>query len=91
MNKLITNDTWDKAQFTIPGGGTYVSPATTMVCVETEGAFCGSIFEPDDQHDGAGLTIEEHEFANSGLDYEVGAPQNSDGTTGDWEWDNFKK
>lgn len=88
MNKLITTDTWDKAQFTIPGGGTYVPPATTMVCVETEGAFCGSIFGPEQGEHDEGLYIQEHGFANPEKPFEIGPTLDDQGEqVGEWEWD----
>lgn len=88
MNKLISPETGASAQAYSPCGGTYVPPATTMVCVETEGAFCGSIFGPEkDEHD-TGLSIEEHGFANPEKPYEIGPELDGQGQqVGDWEWD----
>lgn len=88
MNKLISPETGASAQAYSPCGGTYVPPATTMVCVETEGAFCGSIFSPEkDEHD-TGLSIEEHGFAKPEQPFEIGPTLNGQGEqVGEWEWD----
>lgn len=62
----------------------YESPLTLRTEVELESEFMekASIFEPDNGHD-KGLTIEEHGFANPGVEWE------GDYTTGENAgWDN---
>lgn len=48
----------------------YVPPTTTMVYVETEGAFCGSIIDPEIPESHTGLEIQAHDFANPDKEWE---------------------
>lgn len=47
---------------------TYEPPKTCLFKVETEGNFCGSIFEEKDPGTQDGFTIEEHGFAGGTTD-----------------------
>lgn len=60
----------------------YETPRTQHVEVETEGNFCGSVFEGGTEN-AEGVTIEEHGFANPGAAWEgdYSDPQNG----GTWD------
>ncbi len=57
---------------------TYEPPKTCLFKVETEGNFCGSIFEPDKEETQSGMVIEEHGFASE---------RRPDGSMPEWEGD----
>lgn len=49
---------------------TYAPPKTCLFKVETEGNFCGSIFEPDKEETQSGTNIQEHGFADPNKEWE---------------------
>lgn len=64
---------------------TYEPPKTCLFKVETEGNFCGSIFEPEKEETQTGISIEQHGFANPDANYEIGP---TIGKEDEWTWDN---
>lgn len=66
----------------------YIAPETDCVTVELEQGFMkASVFEPEDEHDN-GVSIEGHEFGNSGNYFNGTAPEGSGLTDEQWNsWD----
>lgn len=70
MDKVILPKLSRAAQEQCSESCVYVPPATLRVCVETEGAFCGSIIDQEIPESHRGLEIKEHEFA-TGKEWET--------------------